>query len=55
VERGSEMEALSFEPQGEQAVRTLNHLSGTLFGVTPLSGVKPTADEQRGRATLGPF
>jgi hypothetical protein len=42
VERGKEVEPLRFEPQGAQAVDTLNHLSGRLFGVIPLRGVSRT-------------
>ena len=42
VERGEEVEPLRFEPQGAQAVDTLNHLSGREFGVIPIRGVSRT-------------
>lgn len=42
VERGSEVEPLRFEPQGPQAVGTLNHLSGRVLGVVPFRGVSRT-------------
>lgn len=41
VERGSEIEPLSFKPQGVQAVGTLNHLSGKVLGL-PIRGVSRT-------------
>jgi hypothetical protein len=42
VERGREIEPLRFDPQGAQAVGTLNHLSGRVLGVLPLRGVSRT-------------
>lgn len=42
VERGEEVEPLRFEPQGAQAVGTLNQLSGRVFGVIPVRGVSRT-------------
>jgi hypothetical protein len=42
VEHGREIEPLSFEPQGVQAVGTLNRLSGKVLGVIRISGVSRT-------------
>jgi hypothetical protein len=42
VDHGSEIEPLSFEPQGTQGVGTLNKLRGRLFGVIPLRAVSRT-------------
>ncbi|MDQ1402136.1 MAG: Polyketide cyclase / dehydrase and lipid transport [Actinomycetota bacterium] len=41
VEHGSEIEPLKFEPQGPQAVGTLNHLSGRVLGL-PIKGISRT-------------
>lgn len=41
VERGDEIEPLTFRPEGEQGVGTLNHLSGRILGL-PIRGVSRT-------------
>lgn len=41
VNHGSEIEPLRFEPDGVQAVGTMNHLSGKVLGV-PISGLSRT-------------
>lgn len=41
IEHGREIEPLRFEPEGVQAVGTLNHLSGKVLGL-PISGLSRT-------------
>lgn len=41
VERGSEIEPLTFRAEGDQGVGTINHISGRVLGV-PIRGVSRT-------------
>ena len=43
VNHGATIEPLRFEPQGDQGVGTLNHLSGRIAGV-PIRGVSRTVE-----------
>ncbi len=44
VDHGQEIEPLTFLPQGEQGVGTLNELRGRIAGIIPIRGVSKTVE-----------